>query len=324
MAHRTLLAYKGTTAINILGLVVGIASALVILTFIRFETSFDTFHSNADKIYRVVRVSGKDMNEFRAGISYPVPVAMKNEISSLENIVSMEYFGGANVDVLDASGQTLAKYREEAGFALLQPEFFKVFDFKDTNFKWISGNPEKALVDPMSVVLTKTMAQKYFGDQDPLGRIIQFRKKYDFKVTGVVNDFPQNTDFPFTIMMSYSSLEVLAGEERLNNWFSVNDTHNTYSFFGQEPPKKKWKILRKSMLPIRRKSSMNHDIIYYKNLRMFTMTLVSEISVAEPSAGKLYGIGNRSNVSTPRGKYQLHQSFHRSVSHASKRDRLRK
>ena len=228
MARRTLLAYKGTTAINILGLVVGIASALVILTFIRFETSFDTFHSNTDKIYRVVRVSGNDMNEFRTGISYPVPVAMKNEISSLENIVSMEYFGGANIDVLDASGQTVAKFREEAGFVLLQPEFFKVFDFKNTDFKWISGNPEKALVDPMSVVLTKTMAQKYFGDQDPIGKTIQFQKKYDFKVTGVVNDFPQNTDFPFTIMMSYSSLEVLAGEERLKNWFSVNDTHNTY------------------------------------------------------------------------------------------------
>ncbi|HZB14813.1 MAG TPA: ABC transporter permease, partial [Chryseolinea sp.] len=97
MAQRTLLAYKGTTAINILGLVVGIASALVILTFIRFETSFDTFHSNAKNIYRVVRISGSDMSEFRTGVSYPVPFAMKNELSSLENIVSMEYFGGANV-----------------------------------------------------------------------------------------------------------------------------------------------------------------------------------------------------------------------------------
>ena len=228
MARRSLLAYKGTTAINILGLVVGIASALVIITFIRFETSFDTFHSNADKIYRLVRVSGSDMNEFRTGISYPVPLAMKDEISSLENIVSMEYFGGANIDVPDAAGKTVAKYREEAGFVLLQPEFFKVFDFKNTDFKWISGNPEKALVDPLSVVLTKTMAQKYFGDQDPIGRTLQFQKEYDFRVTGVVSDFPQNTDFPFTIMMSYSTLKVLAGEEGLNNWYGVNDSHNTY------------------------------------------------------------------------------------------------
>lgn len=118
MARRTLLAYKGTTIINILGLVVGIASALVIFTFIRFETSFDTFHSNRGKIYRLVRVSGSDMSEFRTGISYPVPLAMKNEISSLDNIVSMEYFGGANVDVLDASGKTVLKFREETGFVL--------------------------------------------------------------------------------------------------------------------------------------------------------------------------------------------------------------
>ena len=160
MARRSLLAYKGTTAINILGLVVGIASALVILTFIRFETSFDTFHSNADKIYRVVRVSGSDMNEFRSGISYPVPVAMKNEISSLENIVSLEYFGGANIDVLDASGQSVAKYREETGFVLLPPEFFKVFDFKNTDFKWISGNPEKALARSNECCLDKNDGAK--------------------------------------------------------------------------------------------------------------------------------------------------------------------
>ena len=228
MAQRTLLAYKGTTAINILGLVVGIASALVILTFIRFETSFDTFHSNAKNIYRVVRISGSDMSEFRTGVSYPVPFAMKNEISSLENIVSMEYFGGANVDVLDASGKTVKKFREETGCVLLQPEFFKVFDFKNTEFKWLKGNPEKALLEPKSVVLTESIAKKYFGDEDPLGQILQFQREFDFKVTGVVSDFPHNTDFPFTILASYSSLQALAGEDRLKNWFAVNDSHNTF------------------------------------------------------------------------------------------------
>ena len=139
MAHRTLLAYKGTTAINILGLVVGIASALVILTFIRFETSFDTFHSNADKIYRVVRVSGSEMNEFRAGISYPVPVAMKNEISSLENIVSMEYFGGASIDVLDASGQPWQSIGKKQDLCCYSRNFSK---FLILRIQILNGFPE--------------------------------------------------------------------------------------------------------------------------------------------------------------------------------------
>ena len=81
MARRSLMAYKGTTAINILGLVVGIASALVIFSFVRYETSFDTFHSNRENIYRVIRVSGKDAMEYRSGVSYPVRTAMKSEIA---------------------------------------------------------------------------------------------------------------------------------------------------------------------------------------------------------------------------------------------------
>ncbi|HEX6225471.1 MAG TPA: ABC transporter permease, partial [Chryseolinea sp.] len=228
MAWRTLQAYKSTTAINILGLVVGIASAMVILTFIRFETSFDTFHSNADNIYRVVRISGSDMSEFRTGISYPVPVAVRSEISSLEKVVSMEYFGGANVDVLDASGQTVSKYREETGCVLVEGEFFNVFDFKGTAFRWIKGNPATALIKPNSVVLTESIAKKYFGDQDPIGKILQLQKRYNFEVTGILSDFPQNTDFPFTILLSYSTLEKMVGNDRMQNWFSVNDSHNTF------------------------------------------------------------------------------------------------
>lgn len=228
MASRSLIAYKGTTVINILGLVTGIASALILLSVIRFELSFDAFHSNADRIYRVVRVSGSDMSEYRTGVSYPVPAAMKEEIPSLKNIASVEYFGGANIDVMDNSGSTLKKFREESGCALVEPKFFEIFDFKDTGFKWIAGNPKKALNDPFSVVLTKTLAKKYFGDDNALGQTLRFQKRYDCKVTGVIEDLPPNTDFPFTVLMSYATLRMLAGEDGLNDWTSVNDSHNTF------------------------------------------------------------------------------------------------
>lgn len=229
MASRTLLAYKSTTLINILGLVVGMASALVLFTVIRFELSFDTFHSNKDQIYRVVRVSGDDMSEFRAGISYPVPVAIKAEIPAVKNVVSMEYMDGpSNMDIIGADGATVEKFMEVRGFVLIEPEFFSVFDFKGTGFKWLSGDPIKSLSEPFGVVLTKTIAEKYFGDQDPLNRILRFHKKFDFKVTGVIEDFPANSDFPFEVLLSYSSLNTMAGQERLNNWYAVNDTHCTY------------------------------------------------------------------------------------------------
>ncbi|MBA4056409.1 MAG: hypothetical protein C0490_16965, partial [Marivirga sp.] len=228
MAKRSLMVYKSTSVINILGLVIGIASALVLLTVIRFELSFDSFHSNNDRIYRMVRVSGADMSEFRSGISYPVPAAVKEEVTSLDNITSVEYFGGANVDVLDKSGTSVKKFREESGCAIAEANFFKIFDFKDTGFKWIAGNPESALNEPFSVVLTKTMAKKYFGNDNALGQTLRFQKQWDCKVTGIVEDLPHNTDFPITIFISYTSLKTLAGDDGLNNWFSVNDSHNTF------------------------------------------------------------------------------------------------
>ena len=168
------------------------------------------------------------MSEFRTGISYPVPVALEAEIPSLkDNIVSMEYFGGVNVDILDASGTSINRYREETGCTLLQSDFFKMFDYKGTNFKWIAGNPETALNEPFSVVITRSIAKKYFGDADALGQTLQFQKQHTCKVTGVVEDFPPNTDFPFTIMVAYPTLDKLAGENTMN-WISVNDTHCTY------------------------------------------------------------------------------------------------
>src|SRR5688572_12173501 len=132
MARRSLIAYKSTSIINILGLVFGLASAIVILTFVRFELSFDTFHSDREQIYRVVRVSGPDMSEFRVGTSYPVPAALKAEIPSIKNIGSLQYFGGANVTIPGASGNELpparggslwpaGRFREDEGFVFIEP-----------------------------------------------------------------------------------------------------------------------------------------------------------------------------------------------------------
>lgn len=228
MAHRSLLAYKSNTFINIIGLTIGIASALTILTFIRYELSFDSFHTNHDNIYRMVRVGGKDMSEFRTGISYPVPWAMKDEITSFRNISAMEYFGGALMEVPDANGNIVTRYKEMNGLAMVEPSFFKMFDFGDKPLRWLQGNPEKALVEPFSVVLTESIAKKYFGDDENIvGRTLRFEKDADCKVTGVISDFPDNTDFPFTVLLSYSTVKVI-NKRAMDDWNSVSDDHYTF------------------------------------------------------------------------------------------------
>lgn len=228
MAKRSLLAYKGSSIINILGLTVGMASALIILSVIHFEIGFDKFHSNYDNLYRMVRVSGTDMSEFRTGISYPVPTALEEEIPGLQGIVSMSYLGDANIDVVDNSGTSVKKFLEQSGVAMVEPQFFSIFDFKGTGFRWISGNPEKALEEPYSVVLTKAMSKKYFGEEQALGQTLRLQNNFDCKITGVIEDLPTNTDFPFTVLVSYATLKNILGDKRFNNWSSVDDNHQSF------------------------------------------------------------------------------------------------
>jgi putative ABC transport system permease protein len=227
IAYRSLLSYKSNTVINVLGLTIGIASALTIFTFIRHELSYDTFHSDIEHIYRVVRVSGKDRSEARTGVSYPVPRALKDEIASFQKITSMEYFGEILVEVPDTSGTVIAQFKENSGLAMVEPSFFEVLDFKDKPIRWLQGNPARALVDPFSVVLTESLAKKYFGEGNIVGKTLRFEKEADCKVTGVVSDFPANTDFPFTMLISYSTLRQIKARMQ-DDWSSVEDNHQTY------------------------------------------------------------------------------------------------
>jgi putative ABC transport system permease protein len=228
MASRTLLANRGTTIINILGLVIGISSALVIASVIRFEQSFDSFHTKRDDIYRLVRISGNDKLEYRSGIPYPVGDAIKDEVPGVE-LIQMDYFGGSTVDVVTHDGKTEKKFVESDGLTAVQPEFFDMFDFNGEPLRWVSGSP-KSLTEPNNIVITKDIAQKYFGNDDPIGQTLRFQKSVDVKVSGVIENFPNNTDFPFKFILSYSTLKTIFGEQRMADWSSVNDSHQVFIY----------------------------------------------------------------------------------------------
>ncbi|HLZ17314.1 MAG TPA: ABC transporter permease, partial [Cyclobacteriaceae bacterium] len=232
MARRSLIAYKGNTMMNVLGLAMGIASALVILYVIRYERSFDTFHSHADRIYRLVRVSGPDLgitekSECRTGVSYPVPDAIKQGVSSLQKITSVQYQGGALIEVPDKSGAITKRFNEERGCALVEPSFFSIFDFKGTNFSWLEGNQNTALEKPFSIVLTRSMGKKYFPEGNAVGMSLKVNKRFDCTITGIIEDLPDNTDFPLAILISYSSMRAIPGN-RMNDWIGVDDSHCTF------------------------------------------------------------------------------------------------
>ncbi|MEJ0029586.1 MAG: ABC transporter permease [Bacteroidota bacterium] len=112
--------------------------------------------------------------------------------------------------------------------AIVDSEFFNVFDFKETGFKWISGNPKKAFAEPFNIVITQAMAKKYFGDNDPLGKPLKLEGQLDMKVTGVITDLPPNSDLPFTLLISYPTLYELEGDKMKDDWNSINNDHQAF------------------------------------------------------------------------------------------------
>ncbi len=225
-AFRHLLKNKGTTVINVTGLALGIACLLIILVMVRYELSFDQFHSHADRIYRVVRTAVDD-SEYRTGVSYPLTEAIRREMTAIEQVTATQFAGSVQVGVYDNQESAVINRFEEWGFALIEPSFFDIFDFKGTGFRWIAGNPATALTEPFTLILTQPLAEKYFPGENPLGKTLRIDNRVDFKVTGVVAELPANTDFPFRIIGSYASMKAYVGEG-MNDWISVDDDNQVY------------------------------------------------------------------------------------------------
>jgi len=227
-ALRHLLKNKGTAFINITGLALGITCLLTILTVVRYELSFDRFHADVDRIYRVVRVSQIDgETEYRTGVSYPIPDALKEGLTLIQEITAMQYGGSIQVAIYDDEQDkgVIQRYQEKEGFVFLEPSFFDIFDYNDTDFRWIAGDPKTSLEEPYTVVLTESIAKKYFPREDALGKTLQLDNRIDVKVTGLVSDFPSNSDFPFQVIASYATLKAL---RNFSSWNGVTDVHQCY------------------------------------------------------------------------------------------------
>ena len=225
MAARGLLRNRSYTIINIISLAVGVASCLLIFLVIRFELSFDTFHSKRDRICRVVSIIGKpDAVRHSSGVPFPVADALRSEVPQLEKVAVLYGVGETQISVLDERGlQTEKKFKERRGVFYAEPEIFDIFDFT-----WLAGSPASALDLPENGVLTRETAQRYFGDwTNAMGRIILFKNRDAFVVSGIVEDYPVNSDLPFKVLLSIASIK---NRERdmFKDWVGVSGTYNCY------------------------------------------------------------------------------------------------
>ncbi|MDB4901465.1 MAG: FtsX-like permease family protein [Mucilaginibacter sp.] len=218
-AWRNLVRNKSYTAINIIGLAVGIAACLLIFLVIHFETSFDNFHKKRDRIYRVVTASKTPEGmSYETGVPLPVSEAMRIDYPQIP--VASILKNESQVTVEGSNGQPLKKFKEENVY-FAEPQFFNIFDFD-----WLAGDQKTALTEPNSAVLTQETAEKYFGDwRVAIGKTIKYENKNIIKVTGILKNVPVNTDFKLGVVISHATLNNTNFKGNLKDWVSTFSYH---------------------------------------------------------------------------------------------------
>ncbi len=192
--------------LNVLGLAVGFAAFIFIYMYVSNELAYDKYHEKAARIYRIesdFNISGKH-DQF-AIVPVPMAPAMRLEFPEIENFCRF-----------DNLGNTLFRYNEkefyEEDFYFADSTLFDIF-----SFNLIRGNPKTCLVEPFSMVISQTIAKKYFGESNPMGEILESGSGRKYKISGVMEDVPANSHLWFNAALSTSSLVNIVGEERYNS-----------------------------------------------------------------------------------------------------------
>ncbi|MEJ2004190.1 MAG: ABC transporter permease, partial [Cyclobacteriaceae bacterium] len=221
LALRNMRKYRMYAFINILGLAIGMAATILILLFIKYELSYDAYHSNADRIYRVSRewVDENGKSQLHLGhVAPPIGPLLDNDFEGV-----IEYVGrimAARGTLVEANGKKF----EEDNFFFGENDIFSIF-----SWNFISGDPQTALEKPGSMVITAAAAKRYFGDVDVVGEQMIFNNfgySFPFQITGVVSDIPANSHFTWDFMASFRTVEQAMGDEEMQNWGSNN--YSTY------------------------------------------------------------------------------------------------
>jgi len=209
-AFRYLIKRKTYSLINVIGLAIGIASFILIMIYVMDELGYDRYHERADDIYRIAQLYDfEGVGENSASLPFPVAFTLKNEYPGLvENICRIYNF---------QAPRSLVEYEEqkfnERRFFFADSTFFEIF-----NHRFIQGDPATALDETNAVVITLSMARKYFGDEDPMGKVLKFEEVAPLKVSGVIEDVSTQSHYIFDFMASMSSVKAAYGGRLPQTW----------------------------------------------------------------------------------------------------------
>jgi putative ABC transport system permease protein len=246
-ALRNISKHKVYSSLNVIGLALGIASTILIIFYIRFEFSYDNFHNNSDKIFRI---SVKDSREGKVLMDSPVFVppigpAMKDEIPEVNQYTRFSTLRTMYFNIGDNSWKI-----ENVSYA--DSTFFELF-----SFSLLQGNKTNVLKEPYSAVLTESTARKLFGFENPIGKIIKAGNKDVYKVTGIAKDPPANSEIQFNVLLSFSTLYSLPGYymgwNGGNQYYSylLLNNKNSEKSVESKLPAFMWNHINKELAPIK-------------------------------------------------------------------------
>ncbi len=217
-ALRNIKRSKGFSFINIAGLSVGMTCFILIMLFVSYEFSYDRYHENADNIYRVVLKRPGNVwlgTDWWNNTPGTLKAPLMQDCPEIERI--------ARINKKRGVFHFEEKHYIENRFFIVDPEFLEIF-----SFPFVAGDPKTALDEPMNLLLTEEMADKYFGGENPIGKILNLDGKYDYKITGILKNVPANSHFKFDFLAPFNTLYTINKEyeEWLETWQS-ND-YQTY------------------------------------------------------------------------------------------------
>jgi ABC-type antimicrobial peptide transport system permease subunit len=205
IAFRNIKRHKGFSFINIAGLSIGMTCSILILLYVQSELSYDKFHKNADNIYQVWAHLEKNTDRQFYALPLPLASAIKDKLPEIIDTTRYEAMGSVFL------GYQNRKFYEPSMLAA-DPSFFKMF-----SFPFSQGNPNSALKDAFSIVISEATARKYFSNEDPIGKVLRMDNQHELTVTGVIKNVPINSTLQFDFVVPLE-LKILIQERRSDHW----------------------------------------------------------------------------------------------------------
>ena len=211
IAIRNLQRNKVYALINVMGLALSMSCGILIFALVKHHLSFDNFHQNSDRIYRIVTEQHRDNISYSFSVPAPLGKAFRNDYTFGEKVARICTF--EDLLISTKQGNEIKKFKEAEGVAFTEPEFFDIF-----NYPLLQGDKNTVLAEPNTAILTEKAAKKYFGNENPINKTFKLDNRIELKVTGILKDLPSNSDRKTDIYASYPTLKTF------NEWLGSDDS----------------------------------------------------------------------------------------------------